>query len=53
MGLKWTDSREIGEALYDSARTWTRKPCVLPICTSGSATSKSSMTIHRPLMKRF
>ena len=37
MGLKWQDSREIGEALYDLYPTQIRKPCVSPICTSGFA----------------
>lgn len=37
MGLKWTDSREIGEALYDAYPDVDPKPFVSPICISGSA----------------
>lgn len=37
MGLKWTDSREIGEALYDANPDLDQKPYVSPICISGSA----------------
>ncbi len=37
MGLKWTDSREIGEALYDAYPILIRKRFDSPICISGFA----------------
>ncbi|SPZ04424.1 Uncharacterised protein [Proteus mirabilis] len=35
--MKWSDTREIGEALYDLYPIQIQKPFVLPICISGFA----------------
>lgn len=35
--MKWSDTREIGEALYDLYPDTDPKPFVLPICISGFA----------------
>ncbi len=35
--FKWSNSREIGEALYDAFPDVDPKRCALPICTSGFA----------------
>lgn len=53
MGLKWQDSREIGEALYDLYRTRTRKRCVSPICTSGFANWMISTMHRKNLTKKY
>ena len=49
MGLKWTDSREIGEALYDAYPDLDpiRKRFDSPICISGFAIWKISTTTRR------
>ncbi len=53
MALKWTDSREIGEALYDAYPDLDPKPFALPTCISGFAIWKSLMMIQTHPMKKF
>ena len=53
MGLKWQDSREIGEALYDLYPTQIRKPCVSPICTSGFANWTNLTMPLKNLTKKY
>lgn len=47
MGLKWTDSREIGEALYDAYPDLDPKTVRFTICISGFAIWKISTTTRR------
>ena len=52
MALKWTDSREIGEALYDAYPDLDPKTVrFLPTCISGFAIWKSLMMIQTHPMK--
>lgn len=51
MGLKWTDSREIGEALYDAFPDLDQRPFVSPTCTNGSVTWTILTTILTHPMK--
>lgn len=53
MGLKWTDSREIGEALYDAFPDLDQRPFVSPIFISGSAILRNLMTTLTHPMKKF
>lgn len=53
MGLKWTDSREIGEALYDAYPDVDPKTVRFTICISGSANWTILTTTLTHPMKKF